>query len=330
MNPALELRPAACLRPAMNRRRQTFAAVLLLLSVPAAAEPPRVTVSIQPVHALVAGVMQGVSEPRLLVSGRASPHGYQMRPSDAAGLYAADLVFWMGVPLETFLQSALANVRPPARIVTLLDTPGLMLLANRESGAWDTGHDADHDHETSKAAGGERGRDPHAWLSPDNARRLVNHVAEVLADADPENAGRYAANAAVLAARIEALAAEITSMLAPVRGVPFIMFHDAFQYFESAFGLHAAGALHLEPDRTGGARRLRELRAAIRDRGVRCVFREPQFHAALVDTLTEGTGAKVGVLDPLGAAFAPGPNAWFQMMQANAEAMAGCLGESES
>ena len=330
MHRALESGPAACLRHTMIRERPVVAAFLLLLSVPAAADPPRVTVSIQPVHSLVAGVMQGVGEPRLLVAGRASPHGYQMRPSDAAALYSADLIFWMGVPLETFLQSALANVRPPARVVALLDTPGLTLLANRESGAWDAGHRADHEYEAPKSAAEERGRDPHAWLSPENAARLVKHIAAVLAGADPENAGRYAANAAAMGERIDALATEISSLLAPVRDVPFIMFHDAFQYFESAFDLDAAGALHLEPDRAPGARRVHDLRAAIRGRGVRCVFREPQFHAALVDTLMEDTGAKAGVLDPLGAAFPPGPDAWFQMMEANARAMAGCLGESDS
>lgn len=327
MPPALEPGPAACLGRALLRGRTVFAAFLLLLSVPAATDPLRVTVSIQPVHSLVAGVMQGVGEPRLLVAGRASPHGYQMRPSNAAALYSADLIFWMGVPLETFLQSALANVRPPARVVTLLDTPGLTLLANRESGAWDAGHGADHDHETLKSAAEEQGRDPHAWLSPENAARLVKHISAVLADADPENAGRYAANGTAMVERIDALAMEISSLLAPVRGAPFIMFHDAFQYFESAFGLSAAGALHLEPDRAPGARRLHDLRVAIRERGVRCVFREPQFHAALVDTLTEGTEVKADVLDPLGAAFPPGPDAWFQMMRANAKAMAQCLGK---
>lgn len=308
----------------MNARARAMGTVWLLLSPLAWASPPRVTVSIQPVHSLVANVMRGVADPRLLVAGGASPHGYQMRPSDADALYSADLVFWMGAPLETFLQSALANVHPPARIVTLLDTPGLALLANREGGAWRTGRNAKPGALT--AATDLRRRDPHVWLSPEHAGRLARHVADVLAGADPAHASRYASNALDLIARIEALDRDISSRLAPFRDASFIMFHDAFQYFESAFRLNAAGTLYLEPDRPPGARQLVELRAVIRDRDVRCVFREPQFHAALVNTLTEGTGAGVGVLDPLGAGIPPGPEAWFQMMRANADAMAACLG----
>lgn len=309
------------------RTATAISAWLLLLFAAAAPGAPRVAVSIQPVHSLAAGVMRGISVPKLIVEGRGSPHGYQMRPSDATALYAADVVFWMGVPLENFLQEALANVRPPSRVVTLLDTPGLMLLTNRSSGVWDERAASTQTHTHEHTAAAERERDPHAWLSPANAVRLTERIAETLAGIDPQNAARYGENAGDVIQRIVALEAKLKIRLAPLAATPFVMFHDAFQYFEHAFYLNSAGALHLEPDRKPGARRLRELRAAIRTRGVRCVFREPQFHAALVDTLIEGSQARVGVVDPLGAEFPPGPDAWFQMMEVNAEAMVGCLGD---
>ena len=306
----------------MNLIRLFLIAALISLPAAASAETPRVAVSIQPLHSLAAGVMAEVGEPVLLLPAGASPHAYQMRPSDAAALYSADLVFWFGVPLENFLQAALANVRPRSRVIGLLNAPGLELLSNRESGVFEPADGHGHAH---SRPGGESGRDPHVWLSPEHAKRLARHMAHSLAEMDPDNAPRYETNAQSLFRRIDLTASEIDALLAPVRSRPFIMFHDAFQYFESAFGLRAAGALHLEPNRVPGARRISELRAVIRDHGVRCVFREPQFHAALVDTLIEGTGARIGVVDPLGADLAPGPEAWFRMMRANAEAMAECL-----
>ncbi len=299
------------------------AALLLALTAAAAPAAPEVTVSIQPVHSLVAGVMSGVGQPHLLVKGYGSPHAYQMRPSEAAALYRAELVFWMGVPLENFLIKPLRNVRPPARVVALLDVPGLKLLDNRVSGEWHAHEHKDHDAESPAVR--TQSRDPHAWLSPSIAIRMVDAIAEELARTDPANEATYRSNAREMNERIRLLERDLKARLAPVRETPFIMFHDAFQYFERAFGLHSVGALQLEPARAPGAARIQALRNAIRERGVRCVFREPQFQSALVDTLVEKTGARVAVLDPLGADLTPGPEAWFQMMTANAEAMVNCL-----
>ncbi len=296
-----------------------------LLSTAAAADAPKVAVSIQPIHSLVAAVMSSVSDPHLLVKGYGSPHAYQMRPSEAAALYQADLVFWIGVPLENFLIKPLRNVGPPARAVALLDIEGLPLLENRDSGVR-PGHQH-KGHGVQGLAPLPQARDPHAWLSPIIARRMVEAIASELARADPRNGDTYRRNARALEERIGILATELTARLAPVRQAPFIMFHDAFQYFEQAFGLQSIGAMHLEPTRAPGAARVQALRNAIRDHGVRCVFREPQFQSALVDTLVEKTDARVAVLDPLGADFPPGADAWFQMMTANAETIAKCLSE---
>ena len=314
-----------------TRRRGRFLGAVAMACVAAlaarnASAAPRVMASIQPIHSLVAGVMRGVGAPGLIVQGYGSPHAYQMRPSVAAALYEADLVFWMGAPLENFLQKPINNVRPPARVVTLLDTQDLNVYFNRKSGVWDAQTSVILSAKSAQPAPAAFERDPHVWLSPQNAKHLVDSIATALAKLDADNAARYRANARELTQRIDLQTAALQERLAPIRSVPFVTFHDAFQYFERAFGLNAVGALHLEPDRAPGAGRIYALRGAIRAQSVRCVFREPQFQAALVDTLVEDTGARVGVLDPMGAAIAPGPNAWFQMMAANADSMVRCLG----
>ena len=282
----------------------------------AAAEPPRVVASIAPIHSLVANVMAGIGEPRLLVRGFASPHAYQLKPSEAADLARAGAVFWVGPDLETVLAKPLAALAGRATVVALGESERLTLWPAREGGAWgdhDDGHD-DHG-----------GIDPHVWLAPANAAATVDLIADTLAGLNPDNAAAYRENAARTTARIERLAAAIESTLAPVRDAPYVVLHDAFQYFERSFNLTAIGAISVSPDRPPSARRLSDLRRHMHALEAVCAFSEPQIPAGLVDTLIADSGMKRDVLDPLGATLPPGPDAYFAMMTANADALARCL-----
>jgi zinc transport system substrate-binding protein len=220
---------------------------LVLLSSLALASPtiaaPDVVASIKPVHSLVAAVMAGVGEPVLIVRGAASPHTYALRPSDAGALETADIVFWTGHGLELFLGDALETLATEAKVVELARSPGIELLPLREGGAFEVhahesddhdhaDHDHDHDHEHEHDAG-----DMHFWLDPHNAALMVSQIATTLSEADPDNAATYAANAEIEIAALAALAGELAERLAPVRNKPFIVFHDAYQYFEARFGL---------------------------------------------------------------------------------------------
>ncbi len=303
-------------------------AVLALVWTPLpAASTLRVVVSIAPLHSLAAGVMRGVGTPKLIVRGYGSPHTYQMRPSDAAVLQAAELVLWVGEPLETFLQKPLRALPGQARVVALIETPGLELLPIRAA----TSRDAHEGHEISRS--GNSGHDihssatidPHIWLDPANARKLVVQIARELSTLDPENGARYQANAAALDASLDELDRELGRQLAPVRDIPFVVFHEAFQYFERRYELHTLGAIQTGPERLPGARRLQELRQQIVRQGVRCIFHEPQFEPPLIKVLAQGTGARLATLDPLGAQLQPGPQAYFEMMRANARALVDCL-----
>lgn len=306
---------------------------LLCLTLPAAAgllpapvaSAPRVVASIAPLHSLVAGVMDGIATPALIVQGYGSPHSYQMRPSEAAALQRADLVFWIGESLETFLQKPLRSLPRTARVVTAIDAPGLRLLANRGSGPWEDGHGSRHAPGERHAGATHVALDPHIWLDPTNATRLVSMIVTRLGTLDPANADRYKANAEQLNVRINALDRELGEKLARVRGIPFVVFHDAFQYFEQRYRLRAVGSMLSSPERLPGAKRVQALRAEIRGLGVRCIFQEPQFESALIKTLAEGTGARAAVIDPLGAAFEPGMDAYFKMMRANTSAIVDCL-----
>ncbi|TWB34073.1 zinc ABC transporter substrate-binding protein [Nitrospirillum pindoramense] len=296
----------------------------------AASHAPQVVASVKPVHSLAAALMQGVGPggdtPKLLVDGTASPHSFSLKPSDAAALSRADIVFWMGPTLEPFLVKPLANLARGAHIVTLIEAPGLRPLALRSAGAWADGDD--HGHVVAAAAGGAADTqiDGHAWLDPANAKAMARAMADALIQQDPADAARYRDNLAKLLRDLDALDQEVGAILAPVSGKPFVVFHDAFHYLEARYRLDGVGAITLNPEVRPGAARLSQLRARIQSSGATCVFAEPQFDTALIATLVDGTKAKRGVLDPEGALLAPGPDLYATLMRANAHALAGCLG----
>ena len=290
------------------------AALLLALAAPAAAAP-RVVVTLKPLHSLVAAVMEGVGAPILLLPNATSPHTYALRQSDTRALADADIVLWVGPALETFLAKPLATIAARAEVIGLADAAGLSLLPLREAGA-------NHTHDRGDT------RDMHFWLDIGNARQVVTFVAATLAQRDAENTARYTANALHVVEQLRALDAELAMLLAPVARQPFLTLHDGFQYLEARYALRGLGTLTVNPDRVPGAKGLAAMRAVIADSGVTCVFGEPQFAAALGKALTEGTGARLVVVDSLGVGVASGPAAYGATLRGLAQAFANCLGVS--
>ena len=275
--------------------------------------------SITPLHSLVAGVMEGVASPQRLLPDGASPHTYAMRPSDMRKLNTADIVFWIGGGLETFLERPLHTLGGRTDRIALLDLQDLHRLPLRKGGRWETHARATNDHHR------EPGVDPHIWLDPTNAAVMVEHIVQALSTHDSANAARYRTNGAALKKRLAALDGEIDLLLSPVRAEPYVVFHDAYQYFEARYGLRPVGAITVDPSVMPGARRLREIRDTIAQLQARCVFTEPQFRPALVETVIEGTTASSAVLDPLGSGIEAGPEAYFELMRGMAESVRGCL-----
>lgn len=303
------------------------AAFLLLASLLGWSSPGRadirVVASIKPVHSLAAGIMAGVSEPRLLLRGGASAHGASLKPSDAKALRKADLIIWIGPSLERFLAKPIRTHAKGARVVTLLQANELSLHRNRKGGAFDSNH-KHHDH------GGHHGdtqgkTDPHIWLDPVNAGVMVSEILGVLVQLDPANALRYRANAAAIKNDLDELVIRTTEKLRPAKGRKFIVFHDAFQYFEHRFGVEAAGSITLDPGLSPGARRISEVKSVIRKSRVTCIFAEPQFNPAIVTAIVADTGISHGLLDPLGSAIPAGKRHYSQLIDTIAGEFVRCL-----
>ncbi len=378
----------------MSQRSLSLSVAAVLVGGIATADSPQVAVDISPVHSLVAQVMEGIGTPDLIIQPGASPHHYNLRPSEATALQNADLVVWMGEDLAPWLADAVATLAAEAQVIELLEADNTILLEFRESAlfeahdhdahedghdehghddhaghghddkhkdhgdghkdahaATDDGHDHDahkgHEHGEHESHGHddhkshEHGHDdhaghgyedhahgqydPHAWLSPDNARFWLNLIAGQLSALDPENAGTYFANATAARAELDMLADEINQILGPARGGKFVVFHDAYQYFEAAFNFPASGAISLGDASQPSAARVAEIQKRVRDESIRCVLSEPQFNPRLVATVLEGTPANTGVIDPLGADLEPGPDLYAQLIRDIATALVGCL-----
>ncbi len=528
---------------ALPRTALLSAALIMAGAAPAAAHEIKVVASIKPVHSLAAAVMKGVGEPTLLMKGAASPHTYAMKPSDARALSDADVVIWVGEGIETFLTKPLETVAGDAKVVKLIETPGVRTLSFREGATFDAhdhdhgahghdehdhghGHDhaekkdehghghaehkhdehkhdhaehkhdhaehkhdehkhdhaehkhdhAEHKHDAHdhghghgehafewagvfdlavgtykwsfakvdgnyadpamkmvilesgdieaseekaehaledshsdaknhndvlvaqdkaytlnfdqskdmtvftveiKKAGkytfftehmpfefeasehffkdlaradiepiaqepdadhhghghghdGHHGHahgevDAHIWLDPMNAKAIVRDIQMALSEADPHHAAAYRDNAQAATAAIDAMTKEVAATVAPVKDRGFIVFHDAYRYFEERFGLEAVGSITVSPEVMPGAARVSEIRERVTSLDAACVFSEPQFEPKLVGVITEGTPAKSGVLDPLGADIPAGPDMYNTLLRNLAASFVDCL-----
>ena len=346
----------------MSRELLTLSLTAALMGGAAYAGTPQVAVDIAPVHSLVARVMDGVGTPDLIIQPGASPHEYSLRPSEAAALQNADLVFWIGPDLTPWLTDTIETLAPDAAVTTLLEVDGTIELEFREGALFEVhdkheedehgdddhkeddndhadeahddheeeGHDdhSDDDHDDEEAGHDEHehgDHDPHAWLSPQNAMTWMNVIAGQLSAADPDNAGAYFANAAAGRAEIKVLIGEITATLDLVRDGRFIVFHDAYQYFETDFNFSASGAISISDASDPSPARIAEIQDRIAEQGIDCVLAEPQFNPGLVATVLEGSNAQTGILDPLGSDLKPGSALYPQLIRNLSTALAGCM-----
>ena len=310
-------------------------AVALFAAGPALAADPNVVVTIKPIHSLVASVMAGVGTPHLLVDGAASPHTFTLKPSGAKAIQAADVFIRVSEHLEPFTRRVVEALPQTVKVLSLADASGVTVLPQRTGDTFEKhshgaeGHDDhDHDHDAHDDHDDDAGavKDGHIWLDPANAKAIVAAVTAQLSAAYPDHAAAFAKNAEAVTAKLDALTSELQTQLAGVKGKPFIVFHDATQYFESRFALAAAGSVTISPDAQPSAKRLTAVRKKISGLSAACVFAEPGFQPKLIAAVTDGTSARSGTLDPEGALLTPGPALYFDLMRTLATNMTVCLG----
>ena len=321
------------------KRLFALSSAFFVLIAPAIAnETTGVVVTIKPLHSLVSGVIGDTGKAELLVKGYASPHGFQLKPSQVKSLQEATIVFSIHESLETFLQRALSNVPDEVKQSTVVESARIKLLPVREGGPWE-GHDHGHhekhsdhkDHAEHKGHDDHKGHDEHedgdvhVWLTPQNAIKIVKAITRDLSKVFPQNRSVYKANARNYINKLEKLDAGIKTRLKDIKTKPFIYFHDAFQYFETTYGLNGVGTISVEPDESPSPKRLSEIRKKIAETNASCVFKEPQFSDRVVKAVVDQTSAQIGTLDPLGAEIDSGPKMYFTLLSNVANSLHSCL-----
>lgn len=311
----------------MSLRKILMLSGLVLPLLAAPVQALQVVASVKPLQLLSAALLDGISEPRLLVPTDASVHNYVLKPSDMRGLAAADLVIWVGPELELFLEKALKKT--DARILQL--TTAEVADSEHEHEHEDEhgeGHGEEHDDQLAgheSEAGHQHAVDAHLWMDPELMLAAAQRMQTILTEIAPEEGARLAANYARFAASLQAQDAQLRRQLAPLSGQGFFVFHDAYGRFVDHYGLNQLGYFTVDPARSPGARRLSDIRQQLQAREAVCVFSEPQFRANVVNSVTQGTGVRHGELDPLARGIEPGPDAYVEYLTSLAKSFSDCL-----
>ena len=301
-----------------------FFSFLLILTSPIRAELNVVT-TIKPLHSLIAKVMQGLGEPLLIIEGTTSPHSFTLKPSHAKLLEEADLIFWVGEGMETFMEKPLMSIVKDAEVISFMEVDGINKLKFREENIFESHDDHDdHDEEDHDSyAGHAHGEfDAHIWLDPMNAKEMIHEIAHELSHLDPSNKDKYNKNAESTLLDIDELINNIDQSIN--KDAQFVVFHDAYQYFENRFGITSAGALTLNTDALPGARQILDIQNVIKEKGVKCIFSEPQFNPKIIETMAKDTGIKTGIFDPLGSKLDADKNQYFTLIKNLRDNLKGC------
>ena len=283
----------------------------------------KVVTSIKPIHSLASYIMDGVGSPGLIVDGYNSPHSFQLKPSHAKMLEQADIIFWIGEDLENFLEKPLATIAKKAEKIELLEIKGIKKLKFRErnifeehEGHDDHGDDAkkeEHDDHDDHDDHGHGEYDPHIWLDPINAKVILNEITEHLIENDSKNAATYKSNLAKAISEIDKLIIDVITETNT--DLSYVVFHDAYQYYENRFNVNILGAMTVNPDVMPGAEQIHEIHEVIEHDNVSCILSEPQFNPDIIKSIAKDTSVKTGVLDPLGANLKPGKDLYFDLIR---------------
>ena len=325
-----------------------------------ALETKGVITTIQPINSLVSAVIGNTGKTISLIPAEISPHEFKLKPSDAKKMQEGNIIFYISKHLESDVVKVFDNLPKNIKIVDLLEETGIEHLSIRDNEAWERhdhhGHDDHddhekhgkkdddhHDHDKHSKKHDDHDHDKHAkkhddhddhqtkddvhiWLSPDNAIKIINKANKVLSLYYPQNAKIYDENTKIMIDKINKLKAELTKDLAPIKDKPYVVFHDAYQYFEKAFGLNAVGSVALEGDIASSPKQVSYIKEKIVKLKASCVFQEPQFDSKLVKIVVEGTNAQIGTLDPLGVGIKDEKDFYLQLLRNMAKSLKECLG----
>ena len=299
-----------------------------------ATETTGVISTIQPINSLVSAVIGNTGKTISIIPAEQSPHDFKLKPSDVKVLQNGNIIFYVSNHLESSVTKVFKNLPKNIKLINLMEESGINHLAIRDNAAWERHDHHGDDHDDHDKHGKkhddhddhEKEDDVHIWLSPDNAIKIVQKVNKVLSLYFPENSKIYNENTTKFIDKIRNLKMELIKELSPIKNKPYIVFHDAYQYFEKTFELNAVGSVALEGDIASSPKQISFIKDKIIKSKASCVFQEPQFDSKLVKIVVEGTNAKTGTLDPLGVNITGNKDFYLQLLTNMAKSLKECLG----
>ncbi|OBW98501.1 zinc ABC transporter substrate-binding protein [Gallibacterium genomosp. 1] len=270
--------------------------------------------SVRPLGFIASSIADGVTKTQILIPAGASPHDYNMKPSDAKRVRDAEFVLWIGKDIDAFLEKSIAQ-RDATSVLTISKLAGIESLLGETSA-----HDHDHHHSTN-----ELEQDWHVWFSPKISEQVAEQLAQQLTQLYPQHQAKIAANLETFKQQLTTTNQQITQQLAEFKDQGFYVFHDAYRYFENAYGLQQTGYFTINPLIAPGAKKLAKIKEEINEHKVKCLFAEPQFTPKVLQTLQQSTNVKIGQLDPMGEKIALGKGSYSAFLQQIAEDFSDCL-----
>jgi len=297
--------------------------VLSLISISVRADVNVVT-TIKPLHSLISNVMKGVGEPSLIIEGTSNPHNFVLKPSHAKLLQDADIIFWIGEDLEAFMEKPLSSLAKDAKKISFMELGSIKKLKFRENNIFDhDDHDGHKEDDHDDHDGHNHGEfDAHLWLDPVNAKEMVIEISHELSKLDPANKNKYKANADKTIEVLDSLIKEVNQSLP--KDISYVVFHDAYQYFEKRFEVTSAGALTLNPDVLPGAKQIVDIQSLIKEKNIKCIFSEPQYNPKIIETLASDTNISTGTMDPLGVNLDRGVTMYSKLIMNIADSIKNC------
>ena len=297
--------------------------VFSLISISVRADVNVVT-TIKPLHSLISNVMKGVGEPSLIIEGTSNPHNFVLKPSHAKLLQDADIIFWIGEDLEAFMEKPLSSLAKDAKKISFMELGSIKKLKFRENNIFDhDDHDGHKEDDHDDHDGHNHGEfDAHLWLDPVNAKEMVIEISHELSELDPTNKNKYKANADKTIEVLDSLIKEVNQSLP--KDISYVVFHDAYQYFEKRFEVTSAGALTLNPDVLPGAKQIVDIQSLIKEKNIKCIFSEPQYNPKIIETLASDTNISTGTMDPLGVNLDRGVTMYSKLIMNIADSIKNC------
>lgn len=284
-----------------------------------------VVASLKPLGFIASAIADGVTDTQVLLPDGASEHDYSLRPSDVKRLQGADLVVWIGPEMEAFMEKSVKNI-PDGKQVTIAQLADVKPLLMKGADDDDDDHDHGHAHGEKGDAHHHHGDyNMHLWLSPEIARATAVAIHGKLVELMPQSRAKLDANLKDFEAQLASTETQVGNELAPLKGKGYFVFHDAYGYFEKQFGLTPLGHFTVNPEIQPGAQRLHEIRTQLVEQKATCVFAEPQFRPAVVESVARGTSVRMGTLDPLGTNIKLGKTSYSEFLSQLANQYASCL-----